>query len=311
MTIIARKPAAKAKTAPTNKAKAKTPARKPAKSAVKAAPKKAVAKKAVKPKKAVAKKAVKKAAVPAKKAAAKTVAAKKAATKKVAPKKAVAKKVAAPKVAKPVTAKKPVAAKKPLAARKPVVAKKPVAPKAGTPVVPKADKPVAPKASKPVAPKANKPKGPTEQLLDVILRSLDDGKAEDVVAIDMAGKSAVADYMVIATGRSQRQLGALAENLRAKLKSTGKRVPHAEGLTQGDWVLLDAGDVVVHLFRPEIRTAYNLEKMWSQPFEENNSGMEGMIKERQVQHNAAKAEAHRGPAKPDFRKRGGKRPSRF
>ena len=97
---------------------------------------------------------------------------------------------------------------------------------------------------------------------DLIVATLDDGKAEEIAVIDLAGKSSMADYMVVASGRSSRQVGALAEQLIDKLKGSGYRSPSVEGRGQGDWVLVDAGDVVVHLFRPEIRGLYNLEKMW-------------------------------------------------
>ncbi len=97
----------------------------------------------------------------------------------------------------------------------------------------------------------------------LITASLDDDKAEDVIVVDLEGKASFADYMVIASGRSDRQVGAMAEHLVQKLKAEGiHRVP-AEGMQQRDWVLLDSGDVVVHLFRPEIRSFYNLEKLWS------------------------------------------------
>ncbi|MGE0660729.1 MAG: ribosome silencing factor [Reyranellaceae bacterium] len=98
-----------------------------------------------------------------------------------------------------------------------------------------------------------------------MVRTLDDGKAEEIVVIDLAGKSSIGDYMIVASGRSSRQVGALAEQLIEKLKSAGYRSPAVEGRGQGDWVLVDAGDVVVHLFRPEIRSLYNLEKMWGMP----------------------------------------------
>ena len=100
-----------------------------------------------------------------------------------------------------------------------------------------------------------------EAVLDLVKRTLDDGKAEEPVVIDLTGKSSIADYMVIATGRSQRQVAALAEHLREALDPVTKRLS-IEGLPQGDWVLIDAGDVIVHLFRPEVRSFYNLEKMW-------------------------------------------------
>ena len=99
-------------------------------------------------------------------------------------------------------------------------------------------------------------------LLAAINATLEEGKAEDVVVIDLAGKTTMADYMVIATGLSQRQINALADNLIRNIKHAGFGSPGVEGRVQSDWVLLDAGDVIVHLFRPEIRTLYNLEKMW-------------------------------------------------
>ncbi|HXP32290.1 MAG TPA: ribosome silencing factor [Stellaceae bacterium] len=91
---------------------------------------------------------------------------------------------------------------------------------------------------------------------------LEDGKAENLVVIDLQGKTNIADHLVIASGRSQRQVLALAEHVLAALKSAGHGRASAEGLPHGDWVLIDAGDVVVHLFRPEVRSYYNLEKMW-------------------------------------------------
>jgi ribosome-associated protein len=99
-------------------------------------------------------------------------------------------------------------------------------------------------------------------MLKIVESSLDDDKAEDIVSIDLRGKSYIADYMVIATGRSSRQLAAMAQHLDEKLNKLGVRGVAVEGKTQGDWVLLDGGDVVVHLFRPEVRDFYNLEKMW-------------------------------------------------
>jgi ribosome-associated protein len=97
-------------------------------------------------------------------------------------------------------------------------------------------------------------------ILDLVLQTLEDGKAEEVVTIDLAGKTTIADHMVIASGRSARQVLALTERLDEVL-SPRTRIS-IEGKTQGDWVLIDAGDVIVHLFRPEIRSYYNLEKMW-------------------------------------------------
>lgn len=102
----------------------------------------------------------------------------------------------------------------------------------------------------------------SQSLLDLVETTLEDGKAEDLVVIDLQGKSSFADYMVIATGRSQRQVASLAERLLAALKDEGYGKASVEGLSHGDWVLIDAGDVIAHLFRPEVRGFYNLEKMW-------------------------------------------------
>ena len=96
----------------------------------------------------------------------------------------------------------------------------------------------------------------------MVEKSLDADKAEDIISIDLAGKSSIADYMVIATGRSNRQLSAMAQHLDEKLTKIGVKKVSIEGLTQGEWVLLDGGDVIVHLFKPEVRSFYNLEKMW-------------------------------------------------
>ncbi len=101
----------------------------------------------------------------------------------------------------------------------------------------------------------------SQELLELILRTLEDGKAEDVVSIDLAGKTTIADHMVIASGRSSRQVLALAEHLEEAL-SRRMRIS-VEGKTQADWVLIDASDVIVHLFRPDVRAYYNLEKLWS------------------------------------------------
>ena len=92
--------------------------------------------------------------------------------------------------------------------------------------------------------------------------SLDDDKADDTVVIDLAGKTEIADFMVVASGTSQRHVGAMAEHLKENLKAAGLTGIAIEGETHCDWVLIDAGDVVVHLFKPEVRTFYNLEKLW-------------------------------------------------
>jgi len=101
-----------------------------------------------------------------------------------------------------------------------------------------------------------------ERLLEMVQSSLEDDKAEDLVVVDLAKKSNIADFMVIASGRSNRQVGAMAVKLRERLKAEGISGISVEGAERCDWVLLDAGDVIVHLFRPEVRTFYNLEKMW-------------------------------------------------
>lgn len=102
-----------------------------------------------------------------------------------------------------------------------------------------------------------------EPLYDLILRSLDDDQAQEVVSIPLQGKSSIADFMVIASGRSTRQVAAMAQKLAERIKHAGYGSVRLEGLPAADWVLVDAGDVVVHLFRPEVRTFYNLERMWA------------------------------------------------
>jgi len=92
---------------------------------------------------------------------------------------------------------------------------------------------------------------------------LDDDKAEDIVLIDLKGKSPMADAMIVASGRSHRHVGALADHILRALKETGHGKARVEGLPHCDWVLIDAGDVIVHLFRPEVRAFYNIEKIWS------------------------------------------------
>lgn len=98
--------------------------------------------------------------------------------------------------------------------------------------------------------------------LAIVLDSLDSSKAEDIVAIDVTGKTPLADHMVVASGRSHRHVGAVADHLLRNLKSGGVKGVRVEGLNAADWVLIDVGDVVVHVFRPEVRTFYNIEKMW-------------------------------------------------
>ena len=105
----------------------------------------------------------------------------------------------------------------------------------------------------------------SDALLDRILASLDDDKAEDIVSIPLKGKSSMADHMVICSGRSSRQVSAISEKLIDRLKHECGVICKVEGKEQGDWVLIDAGDAVVHVFRPEVREFYQLEKMWMTP----------------------------------------------
>ena len=104
-----------------------------------------------------------------------------------------------------------------------------------------------------------------EQLKAFIETSLDADKAEDIETIDLRGQTALADYMIVASGRSSRQVSALAEKLSDRLRTRGVKQIRVEGTDQGNWVVLDAGDIIVHLFRPEVREFYNIEKMWRMP----------------------------------------------
>lgn len=97
----------------------------------------------------------------------------------------------------------------------------------------------------------------------IVLAALDDMKAEDIVTIDLTGKTAIADTMVVASGRSNRHVGSIADNVTEALNKAGAKGIRSEGQPHCDWVLLDAGDVIVHIFRPEVRSFYGLEKMWS------------------------------------------------
>jgi ribosome-associated protein len=98
--------------------------------------------------------------------------------------------------------------------------------------------------------------------LKVVLTSLDDSKGEDIASINITGKSSLADHMVVASGRSARHVAAIADRLVADLKDAGGHDIRVEGMKGGDWVLIDTGDIIVHIFRPEVRAFYNLEKMW-------------------------------------------------
>ena len=107
---------------------------------------------------------------------------------------------------------------------------------------------------------------PEIKMIDVVLQSLEDAKAEDVVSVDIAGKSSLADYMVVTSGRSNRHVSAVADQVMKALREAGFGKPRVEGLPHADWVLVDGGDVIVHIFRPEVREFYNIEKMWQADF---------------------------------------------
>ncbi len=226
----------------------------------------------------------------------KTSAKKQIATKTIV-KKPVAKKSPVKKsAAKIAPAKKPVAekpvSKKPVA-KKPVskkpVSKKPVVRKAATKKLPAKTVATKPSPVKAVAKKtitktaerklaratkaAKAPKTATiktafaepvwSDLVTNVLKTLDTAKAEQVVAVDLAGKSTIADTMVVASGRSSRHVNAIADQVVEELKKHGQKNIRIEGVPQCDWVLVDAGDIIVHVFRPEVRSFYNLEKLWS------------------------------------------------
>jgi len=117
-------------------------------------------------------------------------------------------------------------------------------------------------ATNPHAYRSSDPQG-AEALHQLVLSSLDDDQAVDTISIPLAGKSSIADHMVIASGRSTRQVASMAQKLAERIKAETGRGPRIEGLPTADWVLIDAGDVIFHLFRPEVRTFYNLERMWA------------------------------------------------
>ncbi len=115
---------------------------------------------------------------------------------------------------------------------------------------------------------SSSPKTPlsSADLQELVINSLEDDKAEDIIKIDLAGKTSIADSMVIASGRSTRQVAAIADHLYRKLKHATAYGCKLEGMEKADWVLLDAGNIIVHIFRPEVRSFYNLEKMWAADF---------------------------------------------
>jgi len=109
------------------------------------------------------------------------------------------------------------------------------------------------------------------QLVEMIVEWLDDGKAEGIVTIDLSGKSSIGDFMIIASGRTDRHVGALADQVATRLKDSGHGKARVEGTDTCDWVLIDTGDIIVHVFRPEVREFYNLEKMWASDRPEDGS----------------------------------------
>lgn len=112
-----------------------------------------------------------------------------------------------------------------------------------------------------------------EQTVECIEASLEDDKAQDVVTIDLVGKTSIADRMIVASGGSARMVNAITDHIVQKLKALGLR-PKTEGQQQNDWVLIDAGDVIIHVFRPEVRTFYNIEKIWALSPESNTSDLD-------------------------------------
>ena len=118
--------------------------------------------------------------------------------------------------------------------------------------------------AQPDAAELNAAKPDADKTLSLVLSRLDDMKAEETITIDLRGKSAYSDYMIITTGRANRHVGAIAENVTKSLKENGVKNIHVEGLPNCDWVLIDSGDVIVHVFRPEVREFYNLERLYTQ-----------------------------------------------
>ena len=123
--------------------------------------------------------------------------------------------------------------------------------------------PASPEPSAAAGSHAPLPPSESGSLHELVLKSLDDDQAQEIVSIPLAGKSSIADHMVIASGRSTRQVASMAQKLAERIKHGGFGHVRIEGLPAADWVLIDAGDVVVHLFRPEVRSFYNLERMWA------------------------------------------------
>ncbi len=123
----------------------------------------------------------------------------------------------------------------------------------------------------PLPKKSTKKSAKNLSMIDVITDALEDAKAENIVNIDIRGKSSISDNMVVASGRSHRHVGAVADQISRALLDNGFGKPRIEGLPHCDWVLIDGGDVIVHIFRPEVRDFYNIEKMWASEFKDDNS----------------------------------------
>ena len=118
--------------------------------------------------------------------------------------------------------------------------------------------------AQPDAAELNAAKPDADKTLSLVLSRLDDMKAEETITIDLRGKSSLTDYMIVTSGRANRHVGAIAENVMKGLSEAGIKSVHVEGLQNSDWVLIDSGDVIVHVFRPEVREFYNLERLWTQ-----------------------------------------------
>jgi ribosome-associated protein len=123
---------------------------------------------------------------------------------------------------------------------------------------------IAKKAAPKKAPAAEVVRDSAAETLKLVLGRLEDMKAEETVTIDLRGKSAFSDYLVVTTGRSNRHVSSIAENVSKGLKEAGQKKLHVEGMTNADWVLIDTGEVILHVFRPEVREFYNIERLWAQ-----------------------------------------------
>ena len=178
---------------------------------------------------------------------------KKISVKSASAKKAPAAKAAADKAPKKAPAKK--------AAAKKAVTKAVAAPKAAKTTATKA---VIAKKAAPKKAAAEAVQDSAAKTLKLVLGRLDDMKAEETVTIDLRGKSAFSDYLVVTTGRSNRHVSSIAENVAKGLKEAGQKKLHVEGMTNADWVLIDTGEVILHVFRPEVREFYNIERLWAQ-----------------------------------------------